>query len=43
MQSFSFLSSFSADSKLEMEIKNINNKINILNIFMADLLPISPG
>tara|TARA_A100001035_G_scaffold199697_1_gene160220 strand:- start:446 stop:577 length:132 start_codon:yes stop_codon:yes gene_type:complete len=43
MQSFSFLSFFSADSKLEVETEIINNKINILNIVVADLLPMSPG
>tara|TARA_B100001778_G_C18510575_1_gene593983 strand:+ start:172 stop:303 length:132 start_codon:yes stop_codon:yes gene_type:complete len=43
MQSFSFLSFFSADSKLAVERKIINNKINILNKVVADLLPMSPG
>jgi len=43
MQSFSFLSFFSAASRMEVETKIIKNKINNLNILMADFLPISPG
>tara|TARA_B100001121_G_scaffold168256_1_gene146948 strand:+ start:176 stop:307 length:132 start_codon:yes stop_codon:yes gene_type:complete len=43
MQSFSFLSFFSAASKFDEEIIIIKNKINNFSNVLTDLLPISPG